>query len=435
MKKINRRRMLMSAGSTVALPLLPSLSSGTVFAREAATPPKRLIFLNTGYGPSNDFFPDITDTGAGFALTKPMKVLAKHRDNFSFLSHLSNHASTRYNPHAGATTFLTSVNPSRTPGRAFHNAISCDQVAAAQIGKDVRYASLELKAAGGGGEGTGMSLAWNAQGKSLYGESDPTKLFHRLFASAGSSVEATRTKIQHERSVLDAVLVDAKSLSKKLSAEDKAKTEEYFDLVRNIEIGLSREDKWLDRPKPKSPYDLPAAGAFTGTPGALMMFDLMTSALQTGATRVITYQLPVQGLLDEFAASNGGGRIAHHRMTHYGTKDTREWESLVHRDHKLCELYGALLDRLASVKESDGSSLLDNTLVVMGSDLRTGHTRKNVAILLGGGRAGGIQQGHHRVYKEGEGRLSDLWLSMLQFAGCGDNTFADSTGGLSDLCL
>ena len=416
------------------MPFFHSMLSGPRSYAAAGGPanaPKRLIFLNTGFGFSEAFYPDVAKQGKGVPFTEAMGSLKSHSEDFSFLSNLSNLASSRYNAHAGATTFLTSADPSRTPGRAFHNAISCDQLAAQLIGQGNRYPSLELSTPDKAGRGVGSSLAWDATGRSLYGEADPVKVFHRLFAARGATLEQTRARLKHKQSVLDAVSGNARSLSKQLGAEDRVKAEEYFDLVQQMEGGLKREEQWLEKPKPAPLFEEPSA-SLEGTAKVEMMFDLMTAALQIDATRVVTYQLPVSSLLAEFKEETGSN-VAAHPMTHYGSKDSPAYAALIWRDRKLCDLYASLLDKLKAVKEADGTSLLDHTMVVMGSDLRTGHRRLNVPILLSGGSAGGIQQGYHRVYGENEGKLSDLWLSMLRFAGCELDTFADSNGGLMDL--
>ena len=120
-------------------------------------------------------------------------------------------------------------------------------------------------------------------------------------------------------------------------------------------------------------------------------------------------------------------------MTHYGTRDSVAFKQLTWRDEKICALFASLLDKLKAAKDADGSSLLDNTLVVMGSGLRTGHHRRNLPILFAGGQPHGVRQGRHLVYTEDETPLGNLWLSMLRYAGCETESFADSSGVLSDI--
>ena len=149
-----RRTLLQGAGASMLLPLLPTLG-----AAPNGAPPKRLIFLNFGFGPSEAWYP--SEAGPDFALPPAMKSLEPLREHFSVISNLSNLASSNTGSHWGATTFLTGANVRRTPGREFHNAISCDQIAARHLGKDTRFASLALSGTNSdcAGAGPGASLA------------------------------------------------------------------------------------------------------------------------------------------------------------------------------------------------------------------------------------------------------------------------------------
>ena len=113
--QVSRRRLLKGAGASVLLPLMES--SGA----ETGRPPKRLIFLNFGYGPSEAWYPQ--ELGAGFALTEAMQPLSGLRDSFSVVSNLTNLKSSGTGAHWGATTFLTGADVRRTAGREFHNSI------------------------------------------------------------------------------------------------------------------------------------------------------------------------------------------------------------------------------------------------------------------------------------------------------------------------
>ena len=274
-------------------------------------------------------------------------------------------------------------------------------------------------------------MAWDQRGDPVYGEGDLTKVYHRLFGGGGTSVEQNRRRLDRKQSIMDLVRMDAKSVSKQIGSEDKQKLEQYFALVRSIENRLARDEAWLDRPKPKPTIESPGP-ELSGSDRVLTMFDLITAALQTDSTRVITYRMSTKALLSDFADETGA-RVGAHPMTHYGTKDSAAYQALIWRDRKLCELFAALLDRLKTTQDADGSALLDNTLVVFGSGIRTGHNRRNVPILLAGGRQHGVRQGQHYAFKQSEGRLANLWLSMLNYAGCHVETFADSTGPLTEI--
>jgi len=124
---ITRRNLLLSAGAAVSLPLFESLAQAAK-PENNGKPPQRLIFLNFGFGPSKKWYP--TESGAGFKLPDAMKPLERHADSFSVISNLTNMQSSSVGAHWGCTTFLTGADVQRTPGREFHNDISCDQVAA-----------------------------------------------------------------------------------------------------------------------------------------------------------------------------------------------------------------------------------------------------------------------------------------------------------------
>jgi hypothetical protein len=421
---ISRRNFLRGAGATMMLPLMES------FGAAGAAPPKRILFLNFGYGPSEAWYPK--EAGANFALPEAMRPLADLRDSFSVVGNLTNLKSAGTGSHWGATTFLTGADTRRTSGREFHNDISCDQIAAAHLGKDVRFPSLALSQTHSGlapGYGPGSSLSWDALANSIEGIIDPVDLYSELFGDGGMTIAERKVQIAHKRSVLDAIHSDAKGISRVVGKRDKEKMDEYFTLIRNIEKRIARNEIWMGRPKPKATLDQPSEVA-GGTPEIELMFDLALAALRTDSTRVITYRMPTQGLLNEFAKENKNESVPVHPMTHFGSKDSVAYKQLIWRDEKICSLFATLLKKMQAIEEADGSSLLDNTVVAMGSGLHTGHERRNLPVMLAGG---GLRHGAHYVYKANEGRLADLWLGILKHSGCPVDSFADSEGPLTEM--
>ncbi len=428
---ITRRTILRGAGVAALLPLMESDARA---ATPTNAPPKRLVFLNFGYGPSEEWYPDTSDTGVDFSLPNAMEPLERHRRSFSVLSNLTNINASDTGAHWGSTTFLTGADVRRTPGREFHNDISCDQVAAQHIGKDVRYSSLALTGTDDdiAGCGPGSSLSWDSMGNPIQGVADHVALFSLLFGDGGMSIEQRRHLLNRKRSVLDAVRTNAKNISGIVSSRDKQKVDEYFALIRSIESRLARSEDWLSRPKPQSPIRQPAPN-LEGTAGVELMFDLMVAALQTDSTRVISYRMPTMSLLREYGETTGRTVVGSHPMTHFGTKTSDAYKQLAWRDRKICDLFATLLDKMKAAEEPNGTTLLDNSLIVMGSSLRTGHRRRNLPIMFAGGGGGGIRQGQHVVYKENESPLGNLWLSLLKHVGCPIDSFAGSDDVLPEL--
>src|SRR6185295_4287 len=103
-----------------------------------------------------------------------------------------------------------------------HNSISVDQVAAAHLGAETRFASIQLSSPDGvaNGHGPGLSLAWDARGKPLAGLETPLAAYHRLFSDDTVPLERRRTALAQKRSVLDAVLADARRVERGLNKTD-----------------------------------------------------------------------------------------------------------------------------------------------------------------------------------------------------------------------
>ncbi len=220
--------------------------------------------------------------------------------------------------HWGSTFWLTGANRFAEPGQSFHNTISADQMAAEVLGKDTRFTSIQLGSPNAieNGHGPGLSLAWDRRGKPMAGLDNPLLAYHRLFSDETMPLTQRQAMLAQKRSVLDAVLTDARRVQRGLNKTDTDKLDEYFQGVRDIETRLSKDEQWLNVPKPKVPLTEPKPG-LAGRDEVALMYDLIVAALQTDATRVITYRQPVGSLLSSLDL-----KIAAHDMSHYTTGDS-----------------------------------------------------------------------------------------------------------------
>ena len=84
------------------------------------------------------------------------------------------------------------------------------------------------------------------------------------------------------------------------------------------------------------------------------------------------------------------------------------------------------------IKESDGSSLLDNTLFTYGSGLGDGSTHQynDLPIIVAGSGGGKFKTGQHINMTEGT-PLANLWLTQARAMGINIERFADSSGTIS----
>jgi len=83
---------------------------------------------------------------------------------------------------------------------------------------------------------------------------------------------------------------------------------------------------------------------------------------------------------------------------------------------------------LNKYKDRQGS-LLDNTIVLFGSGASTTHNPVNIPTMLAGGVNMGLKHGQY--WRNGESRMSNMYLSILRSMGIQQESFADSTGTLT----
>ena len=419
---LQRRHILRGAGALIALPTLESIGFQP-FASAAATKPakpsKRAVFLGCGFGMTKEtWYPGLEDTGADYQLTEGLAPLARHKSDFTVVQGCSNQYSNE--AHWGSTFWLTGANRYSVPGQSMANSISADQVAAQQLGQDTRFSSIQLNSSDGSqsGHGPGLSLAWNHHGKPVAGFNDPVQVFHKLFSADDMPLEQRQAAISEKRSVLDAVLSEAKRVQNGLTKTDTDKLDEYFQGIRDIETRLGKDEAWLDVPKAKAPIDEPERG-LKGKHEIEIMYDLMVAAFQTDSTRVMTYRLPGQSLLQSMDIS-----LSAHNISHYSPGERMEASKA--RDKAHSTLLAGLIDKLKATKEADGSSLFDHTALAFGSNISSIHYLVNCPTLLAGGGAN-LKLGHHLVLPK-DTPLCNIWLTMLQGMGIQSERHGDSSG-------
>ncbi|MCH9654202.1 MAG: DUF1552 domain-containing protein [Cyanobacteria bacterium] len=424
-RKLNRRHFLRGTGTLIALPALESIGFRR-FASAASTgpaaPSKRCVFLSIGFGVTKEtWFPDINQTGADYELSEGLAPLARHKSDFTVVQGCSNQFTNE--AHWGSTFWLTGANRYSVPGQNMANSISVDQVVAQQLGRNTRFSSIQLNSSDLQGHGPGLSLAWDQRGKPVAGHKDPVQVFHKLFSADDLPLEQRQAAIAENRSVLDAVLSEARRVQRGLSKTDTDKLDEYFQGIRDIETRLNKDESWLDVPKAKAPLDEPEPG-LKGKAEIEIMQDLIVAALQTDSTRSLSYRMPGQSLLQSLDL-----KPSSHNVSHYSPGERMEASKA--RDKAHSELLARLIDKLKATKEADGSSLFDNTAVAFGSNISSIHYLTNCPTVLTGGGAN-LKLGQHLVLPK-DTPLCNVWLTMLQGLGIKAERHGDSTGTVKEL--
>jgi Protein of unknown function (DUF1552) len=385
-----------------------------------------MVFLGFGWGVTREtWFPDMKQTGADYVLPPGLAPLARHKKDFTIVQGCTNKFSNE--AHWGSTFWLTGANRYAEPGQSFCNSISADQVAAAHLGKDTRFTSLQLNTADAEkqGHGPGLSLAWDERGKPVAGHDNPVVTFHKLFSAEDTPLAQRQTMLAEKRSVLDALGQDLARVKRGLSKDDTDKLNEYAQSIRDIETRLSKDEQWLSVPKAKAALAEPKPG-LAGREEIKAMYDLMVAAMQTDTTRVMTYRQPVDSLLKSIDVPYSG-----HDLSHYERSQGDRMEFSQKKDAAQSALLAGFIDKLKATKEPDGSSLFDHTVLVFGSNISSVHFLNNCPTIIAGGGAG-IKLGHHLALPK-DTPLCNVWLTLLNGLGVKAERHGDSSGVVKEL--
>ena len=428
----SRRSFLQNGAKAITLPFLGSLlPAGVRAAAEnslSVKTPKRLLWMSMGHGHmEKHFYPEASGSLADIALPPGWDPIKKNLGHTTLVSNFSNMQNKQ--PHEGSEAVLTCANVIGFPGKARHNSVSCDQVAAAHLGKDTRYQSLQLncpKSDTGNGHG-GAAISYREDGSPLTGFDSPLEVYQRLFGGNVSKEEVLHT-LKQRKSIFDILEFESGSTKRILDRDDREKLEEYTTSIRDIERTISREEEWLDVPYPKTEIKAPndkqvLASGSHGEKAIRTMQQLILAAWKTDSTRVVTYRMPDAGLLKSMDISS-----TPHTLSHYGSNVSLH-ELNLRRTKKWMELYSGFIDQLRSAKDPldpNGGTLFDNSLVYCGGGLRTAHRNTSVPCLLTGGGFKGLTHGQHRVASKENTPLANLWTTMLQDAGAQVDRFADA---------
>ena len=442
---VSRRTLLRGLGVSLALPLWDSLPLCVAATNaDAAVHPRRSAFIFVPNGVRlSDWTPQTE--GFGFRLPYILEPLANVQEDIFVLSGLT-HDKGRANgdgpgDHArSASVFLTGAQPRKTSGANIRSGISVDQVAAQTVGKETRFASLELGCERGRGAGScdsgyscaySNNISWAGESSPMGKETNPRAVFDRMFAdrNATPSDQAVARRRALKQSILDFIGEDARRLQTKLAANDNRKLDEYLTGVREVEQRIQRAEN-----SKSSSGDVTYRGP-AGTPDDYgehirLNCDMIVLAFQTDTTRIATFMFANAGSNRSYrhiGIADGHHELSHHRGEAEKLNKIRQ----INRFHVTQLAY--LLERLRAIPEGDGS-LLDNCMVCYGSALSDGnrHNNEDLPVLLAGRGGGTIDPGRH-VRFERETPMCNLFLSMLDRMGAPTNFIGDSTGRLHGL--
>ncbi len=454
---LERRKFLRGLGVCLALPALESLMPRGLLAATAATAPAagaaattatgaplRMAFLTFANGchPAN-WFP--SGEGEDFELNETMASLTGIQDKFQVLGGLNDDSA---NPgpdgpgdHGrGGGTLLTSVRCKKTKGADYRAGISVDQVAAQYMGHLTPFPSLQMSCdivqnAGDCDSGYACiyqkNVSWSSPTTPLVPETNPRFLFERLFGAGHTPAERQQSMLMRQaqqRSVLDFVASETRSVGRSLSVRDNQKLDEYLTSVREIEQRIQRAESFAGKLKDPG-VDTPAGIPEKFEDYLRLNLDMLVLAFQTDNTRVASFMFAGDGNNRSFA--DIGVPEGHHFCTHHHNDQDLVAKTCIIEKWYVTQL-GYFLEKMEATKDVDGQSLLHNSMIVYATGIADGnrHNHQNLPVILAGGGGGTLTPGRYTKY--GSLPIANLYLSMLDRMGVPNvERFGDSTGRLS----
>jgi hypothetical protein len=424
-----RRTFLRGLGVTMTLPWLESLPVWG--ATPSAPPPKRfgVLFMACGVN-----FPNWWAKGEGAAmqLGPCLEPMAPYKTRMNVIEGLFNPAAVGVGIHPGQTGNLLS-GARLQKGAELKGGTSVDQVLANQLGAESVQPSLVLGCEQpiSGYHETNFSMAysshisWSSPTSPVPMEVYPSLAFDSLFENRGSAVNA---------SILDRVQEAVATLNRDVSANDRAKLDEYLTSVREV------EKRVIPARAAKAAADQTAAGAApamkrpqNGLPEDVrehmrLMTDIIALAFQTDKTRIATLLLcrDISGMCYPFL----GVRSSHHPASH-----NDESESYLKVTQYYVGQMAYLAGRLAAMKEGAGT-VLDNSCLLFLSNMWSGkkHDASRLPLVQVGNLGGTIRTG--RVLDllgaaEDRRKLCGLYLAIMDRMGVRQEAFGDAKDRLA----
>ena len=394
------RGMFHGSAATMMVPFLDCFldSKGQALAATGQKVPTRFNTFFFGCGLTKQLWVPKT-AGQNYETTAQLKPLEAYKSKLNVFSGLRIpfDDNPNYQHWSGVAAAATGISPTKN---GQFDSKTIDQQVADVISRGARYKSVAAAASGNPKESYSSLGGLNA----LPPETTPLALYTRLFGPGFQDPSSGDWKpdpaIMVQQSVLSVVADDRKRAMMNLGASDKARMDQYFTSVREVELQMATQ---LQRPELTAKVEIPAAPADdilvnNALPNIRKVVPLMS---KLGAIALATDQTRVFNLSVSEPASQifiPGDSLGYHQSTHEEPIDPvlgyqpRVAQYNVHS----MELFAMLLGELDGIKEGDGT-LLDNSLVYAFTDQSFAkiHAVDGLPILVAGGASGRMKGGFH----------------------------------------
>jgi hypothetical protein len=393
------RGSLGGAAISVGLPLLDCFlnDNGTALASGAPLPVRfGTWFWGLGHTPGRA----VTSTlGMDYAFLENCAALRPYKSQINYFSNFSTPTDGKPNiPHdTGHFAHLVGNCPS-----AYGDIPSptIDVLISDEIGSTTRFRSLELTASGNARD----SFSARSTGDINAAETTPigfyTRLFGDGFVDPNKADFKPAPRVMVRQSVLSAVSDDATRFGTRVGSADKARLDEYFTSIRQLEQQLSLQ---LQKPPPAAACVVSAAPAADIPIGSeigvamnvhRMMSQLVALAVACDQSRV--FNMAFSASASQFRRA--GESATNHTLTHeepvdatLGYQPISDWFAT-----RSMEGMADFVAPFAAIREGDGT-LLDNTLIFAHTDTNYArlHQLDGIPMMTVGKAGGRMKSGLH----------------------------------------
>ena len=440
-KHITRRTVLRGVGTALSLPLLDAMiPARTALAETAAKSSLHLGFVYFPHGAvQNKWTPTVEGAGAPTAtakiaeFTEILKPLDKYKAMTTVFANIDNQAPLGPVHALSPGTWLSCVHPAIS--QEAHGGTTIDQLAAQHIGQDTPLPSLEVATENHGGGGFcdrdyGCSYSGTISFRSpttpLPMETDPRKLFTRLFGQGDNAAERARLSKQYA-SLLDMVGEEAKELQRVLGPSDKAMLSDYMESVREIERRIQKMEA-RDLSKVNIP-DAPKEGAIAFDERINLMFDLVALAYQANMTRVFTFMVAAE--VSGQTYNHIGVSDAFHPLSHHNNEQAK-MDRLARVQTYHTQVFAKFLDKLARMPDGDGT-MLDHSMFLYGSNMANSNAHNHYPLPTAIVSGWKTMKGGQLIVPPEQTPLANVLLTFLERAGIPQDKLGNSTGKLLEV--
>lgn len=381
-RRLSRRALLRGGAGGGALLAGGALGLFPWLEAAAAPTPPRVLLLYTPHGTVWDQWRP-TGGETNFTLSPILSPLAGHRERMVIVDGVRLDSGTAYYiPHTYTMPLLWTGSPIDTSATLFcredhmqcfgwNTGVSVDQHIAAQL-PATPYNTIEL-GVGCGGLHPATRMIYSAPGMPRSPLDSPEVAFSTLFGTINPDQAQAEKDARRRHSVLDTALTDFNARRASLSSGDQARLDAHADSIRELELTLTAVCE-----SPAEPVGVNSETAMD------RQSDLLAAAFGCGLTRVASFQLRIADNDNTLYPWVGLDASGHHTMSHDSSAPAQATLAGLYTWYS--ERVAYLLDKLASTPDSDGRSVLDNTLVIWGSELGQAwdHDIDNVPFVFAG---------------------------------------------------